>query len=90
MGNRYGAVLLLMAEAFFGYLLPWGQMSFWGAQVITSLFGAIPYVGDTLALWLRGDYNIADATLHRFLCFTCCFNTFNYGCPGLFAYSCLT
>ena len=58
--------LLLMAEAFFGYLLPWGQMSFWGAQVITSLFGAIPYVGDTLALWLRGDYNIADATLHRF------------------------
>ncbi len=58
--------LLLMAEAFFGYLLPWGQMSFWGAQVITSLFGAIPYVGDTLALWLRGDYNVADSTLHRF------------------------
>ncbi len=58
--------LLLMAEAFFGYLLPWGQMSFWGAQVITSLFGALPFVGKTLALWLRGDYNIADATLHRF------------------------
>jgi ubiquinol-cytochrome c reductase cytochrome b subunit len=58
--------LLLLAEAFFGYLLPWGQMSFWGAQVITSLFGAIPYVGDTLVTWLRGDYNVADATLHRF------------------------
>lgn len=58
--------LCLMAEAFFGYLLPWGQMSFWGAQVITSLFAAIPYVGDSLALWLRGDYNVADSTLHRF------------------------
>jgi len=58
--------VLLMAEAFFGYLLPWGQMSYWGAQVITSLFGAIPYVGDSLALWIRGDYNVADATLHRF------------------------
>ncbi len=58
--------LCLMAEAFFGYLLPWGQMSFWGAQVITSLFGAIPYIGDGLALWIRGDYNVADATLHRF------------------------
>lgn len=58
--------LLLMAEAFFGYLLPWGQMSFWGAQVITSLFGAIPWVGDTLVTWLRGDFNIANATLQRF------------------------
>ena len=58
--------LLLLAEAFFGYLLPWGQMSFWGAQVITSLFGAIPYVGEGFMLWLRGDYNIADATLNRF------------------------
>ncbi|MCH6569945.1 MAG: cytochrome bc complex cytochrome b subunit, partial [Acidobacteria bacterium] len=56
----------LMAEAFFGYLLPWGQMSYWGAQVIISLFGAIPWVGDSLALWIRGDYTIADATLHRF------------------------
>ena len=56
----------LMAEAFFGYLLPWGQMSFWGAQVITSLFGAIPGFGESLALWIRGDFNIADATLHRF------------------------
>lgn len=58
--------LLLMAEAFFGYLLPWGQMSFWGAQVITSLFGAIPWIGKSLALWIRGDFNVADATLHRF------------------------
>jgi len=58
--------ILLMAEAFFGYLLPWGQMSYWGAQVITSLFGAIPYVGDTLTVWLRGDYTVANATLQRF------------------------
>jgi ubiquinol-cytochrome c reductase cytochrome b subunit len=58
--------LLLMAEAFFGYLLPWGQMSYWGAQVITSLFGAIPFVGETVATWLRGDYNVANATLQRF------------------------
>lgn len=58
--------LLLMAEAFFGYLLPWGQMSYWGAQVITSLFGAIPYFGDSVATWLRGDYNVANATLQRF------------------------
>jgi len=56
----------LMAEAFMGYLLPWGQMSFWGAQVITSLFGAIPWIGESLALWLRGDFVIADATLNRF------------------------
>lgn len=58
--------LVLMGEAFFGYLLPWGQMSFWGAQVITSLFGAIPYFGDDLALWIRGDYNVSGATLNRF------------------------
>ncbi|WP_069472581.1 cytochrome b [Candidatus Marithrix sp. Canyon 246] len=59
----------LMAEAFLGYLLPWGQMSYWGAQVIISLFGAIPYVGEDLALWIRGDYVIADATLNRFFAF---------------------
>jgi ubiquinol-cytochrome c reductase cytochrome b subunit len=58
--------LLLMAEAFFGYLLPWGQMSYWGAEVITSLFGAIPYVGKSLAVWLRGDYSVANSTLQRF------------------------
>jgi len=61
--------LCLMAEAFMGYLLPWGQMSYWGAQVIISLFGAIPGVGDSLALWIRGDYVIADATLNRFFAF---------------------
>ncbi|MDH5326744.1 MAG: cytochrome bc complex cytochrome b subunit [Gammaproteobacteria bacterium] len=60
---------LLMAEAFMGYLLPWGQMSFWGAQVIISLFGAIPYIGSDLALWIRGDYVVADATLNRFFAF---------------------
>ncbi|MBA3582551.1 MAG: cytochrome b N-terminal domain-containing protein [Gammaproteobacteria bacterium] len=58
--------LTLMGEAFFGYLLPWGQMSFWGAQVIISLFSAIPFIGDGLSLWLRGDYVVADATLNRF------------------------
>jgi len=59
----------LMAEAFMGYLLPWGQMSYWGAQVITSLFGAIPWVGESLALWIRGDFVVADATLNRFFAF---------------------
>ena len=61
--------LVLMAEAFMGYLLPWGQMSYWGAQVIISLFSAIPIVGDDLALWIRGDYVISDATLNRFFAF---------------------
>lgn len=58
--------LCLMAEAFMGYVLPWGQMSFWGAKVIISLFGAIPYVGDSLVEWIMGDYLPADATLNRF------------------------
>jgi len=58
--------LALMAEAFMGYLLPWGQMSYWGAQVIVSLFGAIPFVGEDLTLWIRGDYVVSDATLNRF------------------------
>lgn len=58
--------LILMAEAFMGYLLPWGQMSYWGAQVIISLFGAIPVVGDDLTLWIRGDYVLSGATLNRF------------------------
>jgi ubiquinol-cytochrome c reductase cytochrome b subunit len=58
--------LALMAEAFMGYLLPWGQMSYWGAQVIISLFSAIPVVGDDLTLWIRGDFVISDATLNRF------------------------
>ena len=58
--------LALMAEAFMGYLLPWGQMSYWGAQVIISLFGAIPVIGGTLAEWIRGDYVVSDITLNRF------------------------
>lgn len=58
--------LCLMMEAFFGYLLPWGQMSFWGAKVITSLFGAVPYIGDSLMTLIRGDYSVSGATLNRF------------------------
>ncbi len=61
--------LCLMAEAFFGYLLPWGQMSFWGAQVIVNLFDAIPLIGPDLSLWIRGDYVVSDATLNRFFSF---------------------
>ncbi|TAL53788.1 cytochrome bc complex cytochrome b subunit [Pandoraea sp.] len=61
--------LCLMAEAFFGYLLPWGQMSYWGAQVIVNLFSAIPFIGKDLSLWIRGDYVISDATLNRFFAF---------------------
>ncbi|MGD9000618.1 MAG: cytochrome bc complex cytochrome b subunit [Granulosicoccaceae bacterium] len=58
--------LALMAEAFLGYLLPWGQMSFWGAQVIVNLFSAVPFVGEELAVWIRGDFVVSDATLNRF------------------------
>jgi ubiquinol-cytochrome c reductase cytochrome b subunit len=58
--------LVLMAEAFMGYVLPWGNMSFWGAKVIISLFGAIPVIGDTLVQWIMGDFLPADATLNRF------------------------
>ena len=58
--------LALMAEAFMGYLLPWGQMSYWGAQVIISLFGAIPWIGEDLQQWIRGDYLISGITLNRF------------------------
>lgn len=58
--------LVLMAEAFMGYLLPWGQMSYWGAQVIISLFGAIPIIGADLAQWIRGDYLVSGVTLNRF------------------------
>ena len=58
--------LCLMAEAFAGYLLPWGQMSYWGAQVILNLFSAIPFIGNDLTLWIRGDFVIGDATLNRF------------------------
>jgi ubiquinol-cytochrome c reductase cytochrome b subunit len=61
--------LALMAEAFMGYLLPWGQMSYWGAQVIVNLFSAIPFIGPDLALLIRGDYVVGDATLNRFFSF---------------------
>ncbi|MES2354541.1 MAG: cytochrome bc complex cytochrome b subunit [Pseudomonadota bacterium] len=61
--------LCLMAEAFLGYLLPWGQMSFWGAQVIVNLFSAVPFIGPDLSLWIRGDYVVSDATLNRFFAF---------------------
>ena len=61
--------LCLMAEAFMGYLLPWGQMSYWGAQVIINLFAAVPFVGPDLALLIRGDYVVGDATLNRFFAF---------------------
>ena len=61
--------LMLMAEAFFGYLLPWGQMSYWGAQVIVNLFDALPLIGPDLSLWIRGDYVVSDATLNRFFSF---------------------
>ena len=61
--------LVLMAEAFMGYLLPWGQMSFWGAQVIVNLFSAIPVIGPDLSLVIRGDYVVSDATLNRFFSF---------------------
>ena len=58
--------VVLMAEAFLGYVLPWGQMSYWGAQVIINLFGAIPKIGEPLTQWIRGDYFISDATLNKF------------------------
>ncbi len=61
--------LCLMAEAFFGYLLPWGQMSFWGAQVIINLFSAVPVIGPDLGEWIRGDFVVSDATLNRFFAF---------------------
>ncbi len=61
--------LALMAEAFFGYLLPWGQMSYWGAQVIVNLFSAVPFIGPELAVWIRGDFAVGDATLNRFFAF---------------------
>ncbi|MEY3839122.1 MAG: cytochrome b, partial [Pseudomonadota bacterium] len=60
---------MFKAEAFFGYLLPWGQMSYWGAQVIVNLFSTIPFIGPDLSEWLRGDYLVSDATLNRFFAF---------------------
>ncbi len=61
--------LAMMATAFFGYLLPWGRMSYWGAQVIVNLFAAVPGIGEDLSVWVRGDYVISDTTLNRFFAF---------------------
>ena len=61
--------LVLMGEAFMGYLLPWGQMSYWGAQVIINLFAAVPFIGEDLSIWIRGDFVVGDATLNRFFAF---------------------
>ncbi len=61
--------LVLMGEAFMGYLLPWGQMSYWGAQVIVNLFSAVPFIGPDLSVWIRGDFVVSDATLNRFFAF---------------------
>ena len=61
--------LALMAEAFLGYLLPWGQMSYWGAQVIVNLFAAVPFIGEELSIWIRGDFVVSDVTLNRFFAF---------------------
>jgi ubiquinol-cytochrome c reductase cytochrome b subunit len=61
--------LVLMGEAFMGYLLPWGQMSYWGAQVIVNLFATVPFIGGVLSEWIRGDFVIGDATLNRFFAF---------------------
>ena len=58
--------LLMMMTAFMGYVLPWGQMSYWGATVITNLFSAIPFIGEGLKTWLLGDYTVGNATLNRF------------------------
>jgi len=73
--------LAMMATAFFGYLLPWGQMSYWGAQVIVNLFAAVPVIGDDLSVWVRGDYVISDATLNRFFAFLPL--AVRLGCPGV-------
>src|SRR4030067_1917916 len=65
-GTGETLLLLLVAPAFMGYLLPGGEMSFWGATVITNLFRATPFIGDQVVIWLRGDYTVSDATLTRF------------------------
>ena len=65
--GRIGIILLMIVTAFIGYVPPWGQMSFWGATVITSLASAIPVVGDTIVTWLWGGFYVDNATLNRFL-----------------------
>ena len=69
MARRLVTYLILMAEGFTGYVLPWGQMSFWAAQVIISLFSSIPVVGEDLATWIRGDYLVSGITLSRLFAF---------------------
>ena len=70
-----GMLLFMMfsAEAFSGYMLPWGQMSYWAAMVITNLFGGIPFIGDAVVEWIRGDYAVSDPTLNRFFMLHVCF-----------------
>ena len=63
---------MMMATAFLGYTLPWGQMSYWGATVITNLFSAVPLVGEGIVTWLWGDYAVGDSTLNRFYVFLLC------------------
>ena len=81
--------LAMMAEGFLGYVLPYGQMSYWGAQVITSLFGAIPYVESNLELWVRGDYYIWYNCIKIF-CFTCCCTSSDFDRISISSFSCFT
>jgi ubiquinol-cytochrome c reductase cytochrome b subunit len=85
-----GIYLCLMAEGFFGYLLPWGNMSYWGAQVILNLAGAIPVVGDALVTWVRGDYLIIRRNLKPFLCDSCGGYSLDFSGLGVYALSCFT
>lgn len=80
--------LVLMMEGFMGYVLPWGQLSYWGANVIVSLAGAIPVIGDDLLVWVRGDYLISGATLNRFFCTTRSCVADCVDCLGSTAHSC--
>ena len=79
----------MMAEGFLGYVLPYGQMSYWGAQVIISLFGAIPYVGESLELWVRGDYYISGITVSRFFCTSRCCTSVGFNSLSIFTFSCI-
>lgn len=81
--------VVLMAEAFMGYVLPWGQMSLWGAKVIISLFGTIPIIGGDLQTWIQGDFVIAGATLTRFFFFACHCHAVSADHAGVCAHCCL-
>ncbi len=76
-------MLMIMATAFMGYLLPWGQMSYWGAQVITNLFGVTPFFGSDIVMWLRGDFSVGDATLTRFFALHYLFPFLIFGMVGI-------